>query len=56
VASAELLCAECRRCSDSEARGWRAYLVDADDYDGDDVLFFCPTCAAREFGELRRRP
>jgi hypothetical protein len=48
VASAELFCAECRQRADSEALGWRAYLVDADDYDGDEVLFFCPLCAARE--------
>ena len=56
VASVALFCAECRRRADAEALGWRAYLVDADDYDRDDVLFFCPTCAAREFGEVRRRP
>ena len=56
VASAELFCAECGRCAEAEAQGWRAYLVDADDYEGDEVLFFCPMCAAREFGELRRRP
>jgi hypothetical protein len=54
VDSANLFCAECERCADSEARGWRAYLVDADDYDEDEVLLFCPVCSAREFGDLRR--
>jgi len=54
VVSADLFCAECGRCADPEARRWQAYLVDADDGEGDEVLFFCPGCANREFGDLRR--
>ena len=49
-----LACAECGRRSDAEARGWQAYLVEADDGEGGEVLCFCPRCANREFGELRR--
>jgi hypothetical protein len=57
VASAELVCVECRRRADSEARGWQAHLVERDDEEEEDeVVFFCPACAAREFGDLRQRP
>jgi hypothetical protein len=32
-------------------------LVEEDDSEGDEVIVFCPTCAAREFGDIgdRRR-
>lgn len=51
-----LVCVECGRHADGEARGWRGVLAAADEDDarGDEVegvLFFCPACAAREFGE-----
>jgi len=47
---AELVCAECC-CEAAEAeRGWQGHLVDVDDDGADEVLFFCPRCAAREFG------
>ncbi len=47
----ELVCEECRARSNASAVGWRGYLVDRD-YDGEDeVVFYCPGCAAREFGE-----
>lgn len=54
--AAELVCVECGRHADGEARGWRGLLAEADeDETGEDevegVLFFCPACAAREFGE-----
>jgi hypothetical protein len=45
-----LICAECGRTDDDHARGWCGYLVDVDDDGADDVIFFCPHCAAREFG------
>ncbi len=43
-------CIECGRCSTDEALGWRGYLVDLNE-DGheDDVVFYCPNCAAMEF-------
>ena len=44
-----IVCAECGRLSDELARDWRAYLT-ADDEDGEEVVVFCPSCAAREFG------
>jgi hypothetical protein len=47
-----LICAECRCEADERARGWRGYLVDADEDEHDDkdeILFFCSGCAAREF-------
>jgi hypothetical protein len=45
-----LICAECEREADETAVGWRCYLVDADDgEDEDELIFFCPTCFAREF-------
>jgi hypothetical protein len=45
-----LICAECGRTEDNDARGWRGYLVDLDDDGADEVIVFCPCCAAREFG------
>jgi hypothetical protein len=57
VPPAELVCVECRRRADPQARGWQAHLVESDDHeDEDEVVFFCPACAAREFGDLRQRP
>ncbi len=47
-----LICAECRCEADERACGWRGYLVDADQdehEDKDEILFFCSTCATREF-------
>ena len=47
-----LICAECRLEADERALGWRAYLVEADKEERDDkeeILFFCSSCAAREF-------
>jgi hypothetical protein len=56
VASAQLVCVECRLPADSHARGWQAHLVARDDdEEEDEVVFFCPACAAREFGDLRQR-
>jgi hypothetical protein len=45
-----MICAECEREAGEAAVGWRGYLVNADDDDSElEVLFFCPTCVAREF-------
>jgi hypothetical protein len=48
--AAELVCCECESDSAGCATGWRAYLVDLDEDGEDKVVFFCPDCAAREFG------
>jgi hypothetical protein len=40
--------------SDASASGWQAHLVDVDDDGEDEVVFYCPHCAAREFGGRRR--
>ena len=55
VAAVELTCVECARLSDAEARGWQGHLVAFDDDTEEGVVFFCPVCAAREFGEPRPR-
>jgi len=56
VAANQLVCVECGRRADREARGWQAHLVVADDDEEDEVVFFCAQCAAREFGDVQRRP
>jgi hypothetical protein len=48
--SAELYCCECGCPSAASASGWRCYIVDIDDDGRDEVVLFCPVCAAREFG------
>ena len=45
-----LVCCECQRRSAGTATGWQGYLVDLDDDGQDEVVFFCPGCAVREFG------
>jgi hypothetical protein len=42
-------CEECGIDADDGARGWRAYLVDLYDDGEDDLAFYCPACAEREF-------
>jgi hypothetical protein len=51
VVPAMLVCCECERRSAGTASGWQGYLVDLDDDGRDEVVFFCPGCAAREFGK-----
>jgi len=51
VRPVELFCEECRARSGASAVGWRGYLVDRDDDGEDEVVFYCPRCAVREFGE-----
>lgn len=43
-------CIECGAEDDRESRGWRAYLL----RDELEVDLYCPRCAMREFGPLRR--
>ena len=38
-------CVECGRAWLNGRERWRAYLVDLDE-----LAFYCPACAAREFG------
>ena len=45
-----LLCCDCERRAVGTAAGWLGHLVDLDDDGRDEVAFFCPACAAREFG------
>lgn len=50
------VCEECGRAISDGERGWQGYLVDLDDDGEDEVLFFCPRCAEREFGTKGRSP
>jgi hypothetical protein len=45
-----LVCCDCERGAVGTAAGWQGHLVDLDDEGKDEVAFFCPACAAREFG------
>ena len=46
-----LACAECPRVSSVSARGWRAYRTDDPELEEPpELAFYCPQCAAREFG------
>jgi hypothetical protein len=45
------VCAECGQIADDRALGWRGVRYDLPDEDDDPLLaFYCPECAAREFG------
>lgn len=44
-----LVCCECKRRSVCNAVGWQGHVVDLDDDGRDEVVLFCPGCAAREF-------
>lgn len=45
------ICVECGRRSDVLWTGWRGYRVDDPETDSRPELgFYCPDCAAREFG------
>lgn len=47
-------CVECETRAGSTAAGWQAHLLDTGE-DEDELVFYCPTCAAREFGNTRSR-
>lgn len=55
-----MTCAECGAVAEDDAKGWRAYQTDLtaeaepeDSTAGDasPLAFYCPRCAAREFGD-----
>jgi hypothetical protein len=43
-------CEECGCRRDDLARGWRAYRADDPDHEEPELVFYCPSCAKREFG------
>lgn len=45
----ELVCIECGARADERATRWQAFLIDLDDDGQDELVFYCPACAAREF-------
>ena len=46
-----LICRECGQWSDPESRGWRGYRTDDPEIgEPPAVAFYCPSCAASEFG------
>jgi predicted RNA-binding Zn-ribbon protein involved in translation (DUF1610 family) len=44
-----MTCEECGQKATGRAEGWEALLVDLDDDGQDEVVFYCPVCAEREF-------
>jgi hypothetical protein len=52
----DLICCDFERGSVGAAAGWQGHLVDLDDDGRDEVVFFCPACAAREFGRRGTLP
>jgi hypothetical protein len=48
-----LISVECGATAQPDAHGWRALLTvgDEDAEDVEEVAVYCPTCAAREFGD-----
>jgi len=47
-----MICAECCQEATGSAQGWRAYLLEHVDDAAAVVIFFCASCAVREFGPL----
>jgi hypothetical protein len=50
----QLRCVQCGCASGLYAAGWRGYRTDPEQREAPELVFFCPTCAEREFGEPRR--
>jgi hypothetical protein len=46
-----LTCIECKTPPVEQATGWVGYLVDLDEDGEDEVVFYCPRCAQREFSQ-----
>jgi DNA-directed RNA polymerase subunit RPC12/RpoP len=44
-ADTQVVCVECGRESEGDARGWRAFLTDTDE-----PAVYCAACGEREFG------
>jgi len=52
AAEQRAVCVECGRRSDPLWTGWRGYRTDDPETDSKPELgFYCPDCAAREFGQ-----
>jgi len=52
-ASPAATCAQCGGRSDINWKGWRAYRADDPETSEPPALaLFCPTCSAREFGDI----
>ncbi|HSL64563.1 MAG TPA: hypothetical protein VK874_07880 [Gaiellaceae bacterium] len=51
VLPAPLVCLECGRQADKQARGWRALIGGGYEGEPREVGVYCPRCAAREFGD-----
>jgi hypothetical protein len=50
VASAPLVCVECKAESQGKARRWRAFLVNWPCDESEPLVScYCPACASREF-------
>src|SRR4051794_26073928 len=47
--SRQLECQECAQPARGQAHGWEAHLCDIDDDGAVEILFYCPSCADREF-------
>lgn len=43
--------ASCSVLAPPTAEHWQGHLVDLDDDGEDEVAFYCPACAEREFGQ-----
>jgi len=43
-------CIECGRIGEGRAPGWRGFRADEDEGSPAELVFYCPTCAAHEFG------
>ena len=52
VTISRMKCEECGQAATGRAAGWEALLVDLDDDGQDEVVFYCPVCAEREFHEV----
>jgi hypothetical protein len=44
-----MTCEECGQEATGRAESWEALLVDLDSDGQDEVVVYCPECAAREF-------
>ena len=51
--TAVLQCLECHVATASFERGWRAFLVPADEGPTEELVVLCPECWEREFGGWR---
>lgn len=52
---ASIVCVECSRPAVASAKRWQAHLADLHDDGQDEIVFYCPACADREFGTFDER-